>query len=448
MGVKVYPPIQQADVVGLPEALALNDAHRANVSNPHSVLKSQVGLSEVQNVNIPANWGNAKNGYMFDGVDDRIATEYIAPAIANQSVSIWFNTSAINTRMFMFADINSGGAVATTRLCLSIEAANEFGFYLGDGTNTWFTQTSVSSLQYQDGKDHHAVLVISGLVISGTDIKLYIDNVLVTTQTSTVALGTAGTNYFYIGRLGSKSQNYFKGFIYGCRIFTRALTVADVAKEYNNGLITSWISYSDKNASNTIQTSGSLIIGKRYLISTYADGDSFTNVGTASNASGVEFVATGTTPTTWTNGSALYRIGCVLDLDMDTAGNVTVADKSGNGYHGSVTGAVPISRAAKMPAIRQAITGNVVITNAIPRGYKVSTIYVKNNNGTNGVSLRGGTTANGTELFGDTTINAGETLPIQVNKSFSLVSDLSAYFYGSGTGLNLDVTMSLEREMP
>lgn len=53
------------------------------------------------------------------------------------------------------------------------------------------------------------------------------------------------------------------------------------------------------------QTSGVLVVGRPYRIHTFVAGDSFTNVGAASNATGVDFIATGTTPTTWTNSSVL-----------------------------------------------------------------------------------------------------------------------------------------------
>ena len=53
------------------------------------------------------------------------------------------------------------------------------------------------------------------------------------------------------------------------------------------------------------QTSGLLVIGRQYIITTYNPGDDFTNVGAASNASGTVFTATGTTPTTWTHGSTI-----------------------------------------------------------------------------------------------------------------------------------------------
>lgn len=80
----------------------------------------------------------------------------------------------------------------------------------------------------------------------------------------------------------------------------------------------------------TPQTSGTLTIGQRYLISAFNAGDNFTNVGAPSNAAGVEFVASGTTPTTWTNGSGLRKMGveksngAAIDFAECTAGSSNV----------------------------------------------------------------------------------------------------------------------------
>lgn len=56
------------------------------------------------------------------------------------------------------------------------------------------------------------------------------------------------------------------------------------------------------------QTSGLLVVGKKYIIIHLITGDSFTNVGAGSNEDGVVFTASGTTPTTWTNGSTLQLL--------------------------------------------------------------------------------------------------------------------------------------------
>lgn len=55
----------------------------------------------------------------------------------------------------------------------------------------------------------------------------------------------------------------------------------------------------------TQATTGVLVVGQSYTITLYNAGDDFTNVGATSNALNVSFIATGTTPTTWTHASEL-----------------------------------------------------------------------------------------------------------------------------------------------
>lgn len=64
-------------------------------------------------------------------------------------------------------------------------------------------------------------------------------------------------------------------------------------------------------AGETPITSGSLVVGKLYKINTFVAGDDFSNVG-GTNETGNVFTATGTTPTTWTNSSALQDVGLVF----------------------------------------------------------------------------------------------------------------------------------------
>lgn len=71
-------------------------------------------------------------------------------------------------------------------------------------------------------------------------------------------------------------------------------------------------------------TSGTVTNTIRYYIVEYKAGDDFTNIGAGSNATGVEFDATGTTPTTWTNGSRLvaspvFTVKGELDLVFSSA---------------------------------------------------------------------------------------------------------------------------------
>jgi hypothetical protein len=58
-------------------------------------------------------------------------------------------------------------------------------------------------------------------------------------------------------------------------------------------------------SNTTNATSGVLVVGTLYQIVTFVAGDNFLNVGATANTTGITFVATGTTPTTWSNGSTL-----------------------------------------------------------------------------------------------------------------------------------------------
>ncbi len=58
----------------------------------------------------------------------------------------------------------------------------------------------------------------------------------------------------------------------------------------------------------TNKTSGLLVVGRTYIIASFEAGDDFTNVGATVNNSGISFIATGTTPTTWTHASILTEM--------------------------------------------------------------------------------------------------------------------------------------------
>lgn len=76
-----------------------------------------------------------------------------------------------------------------------------------------------------------------------------------------------------------------------CSLFSKAQTV----KEYIAIL---------SNAPYLQYTCGQLVVGQRYIIQTLNPSDDFSNVG-AQNIVSEEFIATGTTPTSWTGGSLL-----------------------------------------------------------------------------------------------------------------------------------------------
>lgn len=73
----------------------------------------------------------------------------------------------------------------------------------------------------------------------------------------------------------------------------------------NSGLLLN-DNYVDIKEDLLYSTSGSLVVGRWYLINTLVSGDDFSNVGYVSQ--GTPFKATGTTPTNWTNGTQVIRL--------------------------------------------------------------------------------------------------------------------------------------------
>ena len=78
--------------------------------------------------------------------------------------------------------------------------------------------------------------------------------------------------------------------------------------------------------SNSTYTSGNLVIGQTYYILNYVGGDDFSNVGAEVNSGGITFIATGTTPTDWSNGSELVNVEeskGTLEIFDNTLGAIT-----------------------------------------------------------------------------------------------------------------------------
>jgi len=167
---------------------------------------------------------------------------------------------------------------------------------------------------------------------------MYVNGVQDGTLLDISSVGNLSTNgILSIG--GVSSANNLNGNIYYVYQFNRLLSTTEV-KALSSGAP---VDFADIGADNVNQSSGTLEVDKRYRIVDFIAGDNFTNVG-GTNEDGNEFIATGTTPTTWTNSSVLKRIGAVLQLEEDGITDSTWYDRSGNGNDGTVYGAIPTNQ--------------------------------------------------------------------------------------------------------
>jgi hypothetical protein len=167
--------------------------------------------------------------------------------------------------------------------------------------------------------------------MSGGNAVLYVNGVAVAATAVDNASYTGMPNSstpVYIGRQGT---TYAKGEFRQITLHNRELTateIAELARGNDLGFADEW--------GGATATSGTLTVGKRYRLKDWITGDDFTNVGAASNADGVEFVATGTTPTTWSNSSVVENIGTLADFRAEDYNESAskLLDRSSNNFVG------------------------------------------------------------------------------------------------------------------
>lgn len=257
-----------------------------------------------------------------------------APDVTLPSGSLVGNLNSRSTNQGIYLTGSSGGgvsiappgttsftAVASVNLpALSSEQVIYAGppdsFYLSVMTNGTIksSKTSVggnntSSSSITAGVTHHVAYVKT----APNAATYYIDAAVAGSITETF------NDYSATGTLiGSAGFNNLTGIVSDLYFFNRALALGEIKSLVLTGKPAriDWPSI----PAGTTATSGSLVIGIRYRITTFVAGDDFTNVGSASNASGVEFIATGTTPTVWANSSTLTVLGLIFAPDQREVG--------------------------------------------------------------------------------------------------------------------------------
>jgi len=130
-------------------------------------------------------------------------------------------------------------------------------------------------------------------------------------------------------------------------------------------------------------TGGTLTIGVTYEITNIQTGDDFTNVGASSNTNGVKFVATGTTPTIWTNSSELsYNNGApVVTVLENSIGNICWSYASTGNYMGILLNAFTSNKTAVFISGQGIGAGFGVVTTAFSLGINQVDVMTQNTDG-------------------------------------------------------------------
>ncbi len=262
--------------------------------------------------------------YRFDGVDDVIS------ASASTDFDISVDGSAIQLK-FNIANLSSNVGL----LGRYGNSSNRWGVYVtSSGALSLFNEVggAVKSLSLGNnsisaGVDHDVIIVLDS---SGTNA-VYINGVSASIESDDISgQELYSSNPLDIGQWSD--AEYLVGEISEVKLFNFAPTASEVKDLISGNLPFKW-----QYGSQTALTSGTLEIGQEYIIDDWITNDDFTNVG-GTNEDGNIFVATGTTPTTWTNSSSLRALGAVALYDKTSISETQWYDKA-NGNDGAVTGA-------------------------------------------------------------------------------------------------------------
>jgi len=181
----------------------------------------------------------------------------------------------------------------------------------------------------------------------------------------------------------------------------------------------------------TVLTSGTLVIGVTYEITNYESGDDFLNVGATDNQTGDIFVAIGTTPTDWTNGSELTDISSLFgDYLVDSnATFVTSGVKTGDIIYNTTDG----TACTVVNVVNETtLSLNAYIFSATSKDYVIYQASPQSGLGNQGCFLYVGGAGNvrvttiGQDIITFTAVPVGTVLPVQVIKVHSLESGTTA----------------------
>jgi len=384
--------------------------------------------------------GGDIGGYLMDGVDDVVSV----PTSTNLNMG---------TNPFTVEVLTNGGTnKADASLVSKRTGANGFIVYTLNTGTTLGIYNYANSTAYVLGtitnQTHHITVVLNGITATA-----YVDGVALTP----VTIAQFDLNNTGALRIGNdSSSDFYGGKVSLVRIYNKALTATEIASIYNNGRPDLYsLVYSQRNANNTSLTSGTLTIGKRYRLKDFIAGDDFTNVGAASNADGVEFIATGTTPTTWTNSSQVIPIGCVAEYLPQNAGSLGWIESSGNQLSGVTSGSpVCLTKEARPPQyrdIRLAIAANTdtTLTGIVPKGYKIVSIRAKGSDSLADIKI--GSASAGEQIVAATTTSSTTpkllTLAATANDAYSESADVTLYARHdtSASGKTMDLIFHFEK---
>ncbi len=150
------------------------------------------------------------------------------------STEIWFTplSGANNGYSMLYYFGNTTGNYGTDYLFTSSARSDNVSrtaISCQNTSNPWTTETGVNFTEYDDGKLHHAVTVVDA-----DSIYFYIDGVKIGSAilSASNSLANLSNAYAFLGRSGYLNDDLWKGQIHKFSIYNKALTEAEIKKQY------------------------------------------------------------------------------------------------------------------------------------------------------------------------------------------------------------------------
>lgn len=319
---------------GLTPSNNLSDVSSASTSRTNLDVMATADVNDRQLSKAPG------NGLYFDGTNDYVN-------VGDQAL-LEFGNAVTDTPFSIHAVVKfyvAGAADPVVSKSTGSAPNNEYLLTKLSGDTLRFEVMDSDAANYLRVETNSTVPIGEWIDISvtydgsstDTGLNLYINGVAVAQTRSSNAYTAmhAGGALFEISK---QSTDFANQDISSVHVFNRELTAAEALRLSIENVPEVPDQWGKANL-----TSGTLEVGKMYRLTDWISGDSFTNVGASSNADGVEFVATATTPTTWTNSSIVTPLGAVLSLEQ---GNIeadgTWIDATPNELNGTNNGATPL----------------------------------------------------------------------------------------------------------
>lgn len=179
--------------------------------------------------------GRIGQALSFDGVNDYVGISSSAVANYPYSASIWFKTNADATSGALAAISQGANTASTYYFEIALDTgstcaqANYLLYLAKANTNPAISVCSTKAVN--DNVWHHAVAVTSAI----NSHKLYLDGVLIGTDTSALTSGMAMTRTGIGILYRSSIANYFNGSLDDARVYNRALSAGEVNKLWQMG---------------------------------------------------------------------------------------------------------------------------------------------------------------------------------------------------------------------